>query len=237
MKVNLTDYISTFAAFDPTFDAIKSNPLVKVKNCYQTTKSFLASLEKFSLIFPQLKEIRAKLADLNEFFADMLLEQTNGTLQLAEGANLQVAKSRNKLSHALAKKIIQDPDELLELIEEFLEDIKKQVSQSKQVTLDEKKKLDDVDLNLLTHSMISLGFQDRFFGGATNINAKTQRSNESLFVNKDFSNLAASTTKIQDQDELLNIASTLQQFRDRTNVIENKFGFMQEESTSFTPAL
>ncbi|MFT4059951.1 MAG: hypothetical protein QM652_10435 [Legionella sp.] len=230
MKVNLTDYIRNFAAFDPNFDATKTNPLVKVKNLYQTVKSFLPSLEKHSTNFPQLNEIKIKLVDLNEFFANMLLEQTNGVVKLAEGADLQVAKSRNKNLHVLAKKIIQNPEEFIESIKDLIEEVEKQVNKSQQTTLDAKKKLDEVDLNLLTNSMSSLGFQDRFFGGAININAKTKRSNTSLFINGDFKDLANPTEKTEGQDELLKITAMLQQFIDRTHAVDNKFGFTPEES-------
>ncbi|KTC84224.1 hypothetical protein [Legionella brunensis] len=238
MKANLTDYISTFAAFDPTFDALKTNPLTKIRQIYQATKIFLASLEKQSTNFPELKEIRTKIADLNDFFADMILEQTNGALKLAEDANLQVAKSRNKFGHVLAKKIIKNPDEFLESIEEFLDAAKKQINQAQQTTLDEKKKLDEVDLTLLTNSMVSLGFQDRFFGGATNINAKTERSNVSLFANRDFQDLASPTVKIEGRDELLNTVAMLQKFVDITYALDNKFGFSSEEpSISYSQTL
>lgn len=234
MKVNLTDYINNFAVFSPNFDAA-ANPMAKARNCYQSTKNFLASLDKYSVNFPELKEIKTILADLNEFFADMLLEQTNGVIKLAEEANLQVAKSRNKLGHPLAKGIIDNADAFIASIEKWLEEVTKQIDQSKQATLDEKKKLDDVDLNLLANSFISLGFQDRFFGGAVNINAKTHRSNASLFANGDFKNLASPTVKIEGHDELLKIAAMFQQFINKTTDVDNQFGFTLEEARSYTP--
>ncbi|WP_165482640.1 hypothetical protein [Legionella gresilensis] len=234
MKVNLTDYLSTFAAFDPTFDALKNNPLVKVKSCYQTTKTFLASLDKHSTSFPQLKEIRTKIADINEFFANMLLEQTNGALQLGENANIQLAKSRNKISHVLAKKIIQNPDEFIKSIQEFIEEVRKDINRSKQITLDEKQKIDDVDLKLLNSSTVSLSYQGTFFGGSTDINEKTYRSNQSLFANNDFKKLTNSPVQIQGQSELLNITAMLQQFIDRASGVDNKFGFIPEESFTNT---
>ncbi|STX52080.1 Uncharacterised protein [Legionella busanensis] len=164
----------------------------------------------------------------------MLLEQTNGVLQLDENANLQLAKSRNKISHVLAKKILQNPDEFIKSIQEFIEEVRKDINRSKQITLDEKKKLDDVDLKLLNSSTIPLSFQGKFFGGSTNINEKTYRSNQSLFANNDFKKPINSPVQIQGQDELLNITAMLQQFIDRISSLNNKFGFTPEESFTNT---
>ncbi|CEK09247.1 hypothetical protein [Legionella hackeliae] len=228
MKINLTDYISCFAAFVPDFDAT-GNPGTKAKICYQKTKEFVEILRKNSIHFPELKDISIKLEDLNNLFSDALLQQTKGLLKLNEETSLSVAVSRNQYGHMLAKIVLQNPDDFLDLIAGFIKEIKKAEENSKSDTIDEKKKLDKVDVDLLANSTVKLGFQDMFFGGAVDINAKTSRSNLSLLANGDFSNLKNLPVKLHNEQELKTLIETLQNFITRVEAIENKFGFVVEE--------
>lgn len=231
MKANLTDYISIFAAFDPNFDATISSPVTKARNCYQGTKNFLALLDKHTLEFPELTGIKSRLADLNEFFATQLSIQTNGLIKLSENT-----PKANAYSHMLAKNVIQNPNQFFQLIEEFMQSVDNITKQAQFTTLDEKQKLDEVDRTLISSAKVSLGFQQKFFGGAMDINAKTSRSNESLFANGDFKGLASPELKLD--RELSNVVETLQQFIYRNDAVDNKLGFkVDAPSVSFAPQL
>ena len=67
-------------------------------------------------------------------------------------------------------------------IKQFINNVDQYKKQLTLPTLDQSVKLDDVDRLLLSLSQVDLNFQDKHFGGAVNINAKTFRSNLSLFA-------------------------------------------------------
>lgn len=239
LKINLTDYISTFAAFDLAYSAVSPvNPLFKAKDCYKKTKEFVASLEEEHFNqFPELKVIKITLNDFNELAANLACVQTGGILKLHQDLDLDKAQINVKISHNLAKSILKDEykyNQFVESIKNLISEINELATKPKIFQLDEKQRLDSVDIELLKNSSIKLGFHDRFFGGTVNINAKTERSNVSLFANGDFNDLANKPMEIKGQSSLLTAVETLQCFLDRLDVVEHRFGINMTEEPSST---